>query len=162
MYKKKEKEPLDLKGAKEKALRLLEYRSHSEKELSDKLRRQGADEEDIASVMDFLKEYRLIDDRIYASRLAADMRNIKKYGKKRIANELSLKGIAKDIITDITDNMPDDDTDEMCIMISKRLKGDFDKKNKDKVIRYFLYRGYKYEDIARCIEKIEEEEENGI
>lgn len=36
---KKEKEPLDFAGAKEKALRLLEFRAHSEAELAQKLRR---------------------------------------------------------------------------------------------------------------------------
>ena len=40
--------------AKEKALRYLEYRSHSEKELCDKLKKAGAKEEDIPKLVEML------------------------------------------------------------------------------------------------------------
>jgi len=43
----REKKELTFDEAKDKALRLLEFRSHSERELSDKLKRAGAKEEDI-------------------------------------------------------------------------------------------------------------------
>ena len=48
---------LNFDEAKEKALRLLEFRSHSEKELSDKLRRAGARVEDIEEILDFCRNY---------------------------------------------------------------------------------------------------------
>ena len=40
----REKKELTFDEAKDKALRLLEFRSHSERELSDKLKRAGAKE----------------------------------------------------------------------------------------------------------------------
>ena len=43
----REKKELTFDEAKDKALRLLEFRSHSERELSDKLKIAGAKEEDI-------------------------------------------------------------------------------------------------------------------
>ena len=36
-------------------------------------------------------------------------------------------------------------------------KGDFEKKNIDKCIRYFMYRGYGFSDIKNCIDNIKEE-----
>ena len=42
-------------------------------------------------------------------------------------------------------------------LVEKRLKGDFEKKNIDKCIRYFMYRGYGFSDIKNCIYNIKEE-----
>ena len=42
----REKKELTFDEAKDKALRLLEFRSHSEREISDKLKRAGAKEEE--------------------------------------------------------------------------------------------------------------------
>ena len=44
-----------------------------------------------------------------------------------------------------------------CLLLKKRLKGDFEKKNIDKCIRYFMYRGYGFSDIKNCIDNIKEE-----
>ena len=49
----REKKELTFDEAKDKALRLLEFRSHSERELSDKLKRAGAKEEDIVKFLNF-------------------------------------------------------------------------------------------------------------
>ena len=67
-----ETKPLNYDDAKEKALRYLEFRSHSEKELSDKLRRAGADDDIIQQIMTFLREYKLVNDLDYARRYSRD------------------------------------------------------------------------------------------
>lgn len=143
---------------KEKALRLLEFRNHSEKELTRKLTAAGAKAEDIERTMSFLREYNLINDKEYAISLAADLRNLKRYGKRRIKSELFAKGIDSEIAEEVISDMPDDDENELKELIHKRLKGDFDRKNKDRVIRYFIYRGYSVDDIRGCIEALESEE----
>ena len=48
---------LTFEQAKDKALRLIEFRSHSEKELREKLKHAGAEAEDIDSVVEFLLHY---------------------------------------------------------------------------------------------------------
>ena len=45
-------------------------------------------------------------------------------------------------------------TYELEILISKKLKGNFEQKNCDKAIRYFLYRGYELSDIKNIIERL--------
>lgn len=143
---------------KEKALRCLEYRSHSEKELFEKLKRAGAKEEDIPAVMDFLKEYGFIDDAKYALRLAKDLQNLKKYGKHRIIAELKFRGIASEYIDDALMELDGDEKDALYPLVERKLGKDFDRKNVEKVVRYFSYRGYSYDDIKSCIEQIRDEQ----
>lgn len=137
-------------------MRYLEYRSHSEKELSDKLRRSGANDEDIPEIMEFLKEYGFIRDDEYAKHLARDLQKLKKYGKHRIIQELKSKGIAREYIEDAISELECDERDALYPLIEKKLAGDFDRKNIEKAVRYFVYRGYGYEDIKSCIEEIKE------
>ena len=59
----REKKELTFDEAKDKALRLLEFRSHSERELSDKLKRAGAKEEDIDEILEFCRNYGFLDDK---------------------------------------------------------------------------------------------------
>ena len=58
----KEKKELTPERAKEKALRLLEFRSHSEKELCDKLIQAGAKREYLPEIVEFLREFGLLND----------------------------------------------------------------------------------------------------
>ncbi len=150
----KEKKELNAVQAKEKALRLLEFRSHSEKELSDKLIRAGANKEDLPPIMSFLKEYGFLNDKEYAKGLARDLQNLKKLGKHRIIQELKAKGISGEDLEDALLELRDDEEDELFPLLERKLGGVFEKKNVDRAIRYFLYRGYSFGDIKACIDKL--------
>ena len=151
-----ETKPLNYEEAKEKALKYLEFKSYCEKELSDKLRRSGADEEIVSQVVSFLKEYKLINDLDYARRYSRDLQNLKKLGKNRIITEVKIKGLSSGIIDTVISELPVQEENILEEMINKRLKGNFDKKNKDKTIRYFIYRGYSLDEIKDCINKLEQ------
>ena len=141
---------------KEKTLRLLEFRSHAEGELKMKLRRLGAKEEHIQEAIAFCKEYGFVNDKEYAFRKAKDLYNLKKYGSHRIMQELRAKGIASHIAEEAIAQIEFKE-DELRPLIEKKLKGDFDKKNIDKCIRYFIYRGYDFAQIKQFIEEIKGE-----
>lgn len=146
---------LNYDKTREKALRLLEYRAHSEKELTDKLRRAGAVSDDIEKVLVFCREYNFINDEDYAKKKAKDLQNLKKYGKRRIYQELKQKGIAEEYIESaLSELMEIDETDILNPIVKKKLNCNFEKKNIDKCIRYFMYRGYDLSDIKRSIERI--------
>lgn len=151
------KKELDKKAVKEKALRYLEYRSHSEKELIQKLKRAGAKEEDIPPVIEFLKEYNFLNDADYALHLARDMQNLKKYGKNRIISELRFRGISKEETEAAVSELDFDERDTLYPLVEKKLAGNFDRKNIEKTVRYFAYRGYGYDDIKSCIDELKEE-----
>ena len=105
---------------------MLEFRSHSERELSDKLKRAGAKEEDIDEILEF-------------------------------KSELYSKGIDTEYVEEAVSYLDEDEEDMLLPLVEKRLKGDFEKKNIDKCIRYFMYRGYGFSDIKNCIDNIKEE-----
>lgn len=153
-----EKKELTYEQAKDKALRLLEFRSHSEKELKIKLKRAGALDDDVEEIIEFCKNYNFINDESFAKRKAADLKNLKKYGKNRIKNELYSLGIDSEIIENAISELDFDD-DVLLGLVEKKLSKNFEKKNIDKCIRYFLYRGYEFGEIKRCIENIKETEE---
>lgn len=154
MYEKKE---LSFRQVKEKALRLLEYRTQSEYELKQKLLRAGGTTEDIKSVIEFCKEYGFVNDRSYAEALAKDLSKLKKFGKQRIRQELHKRGIDSELI-DYALLEIEDNEDVLETMISKKLNGNFERKNCDKAIRYFIYRGYELSNIKNAIERLKTDE----
>lgn len=153
-----EKKHLDYEQAKEKALRLLEFRSHSEKELTDKLIRAGADREDIDSILEFCRRYGFVNDKLYAERKAKDLKHLKRYGRRRIESELYFKGISKEDVAFAVDQLDFEDTEEILYpLVKKKLGGNFERKSIDRVMRYFIYRGYEIGDIKNCIERVKGE-----
>lgn len=149
---------LTYEQAKEKALRLLEFRAHSEKELRDKLAFAGARSEDIEEIIELCRRYNFVNDRSYAARKAADLKNLKKYGRRRIERELSFKGISSEHIAEALEELDFDDAEEtLAPLVRKKLGGDFERKSVDRCIRYFMYRGYEARDIKNCIESIKGE-----
>ena len=149
-----EEKELNFEQAKDKALRLLEFRSHSEKELSDKLKRAGAKSEDIEEILEFCRRYKFVNDEEFAKRKAKDLYNLKKYGKARIKQELYSLGISGEYIENAISEI-EFDPERLVPLIRKRLGGDFEKKSIDKCIRYFLYRGYSLSEIKECIQEIQ-------
>lgn len=145
---------LTFEQTKDKALRLLSFRAHSEKELADKLRRNGASEDNIHKVLDFARQYHFVNDAEYAKMLARDLTHLKKYGLNRVRMELRRKGIDEEHIEEAVSGLDIDSETILLPLLEKRLKGNLEKKNIDKAIRYFLYRGYSFQDIQHCIKQL--------
>ena len=141
---------------KDKALRLLTFRAHSEKELCDKLRMAGAKEEDIERTLEFCRRYGFVNDLQYAKSKAKDLKNLKKYGKRRIEAELYSKGISSEAVSEAVGEL-EFDHDILKMLVEKKLANNFEKKSIDRCMRYFLYRGYEMSDIRNCIEEIKGE-----
>lgn len=145
---------------KEKALHLLEFRSHSEKELKDKLLRYGASTEHIEDTLEFCRRYGFVNDSEYAKAKAKDLLNLKKFGLRRIRNELKSKGIDDNLIDEAIEELELDKLESnLKTMVEKKLKGDFSLKNINRCIRYFMYRGYELSDIRSCIHEAEQDTE---
>lgn len=154
----KNEKQLTYEQTKEKALRLLDFRSHSVAELKKKLEAAGGTE--IDAVLDFCLEYKFLNDEIYAKRLAKDLANLKKYGKRRIKEDLLSRGIDSEFVENALSELEFDEFSELLPLMEKKLKNNFEKKNVDKAIRYFLYRGYGFSDINKCIEQLKQNGED--
>lgn len=150
---------LNKEGTKDKALRLLSFRSHSEKELRDKLLRAGATKENIDEVIQFLLEYKLLNDEAYAISKASDLANLKKFGKRRIAEDLKMRGISPEYIEKALMLLEINEGETLMPLMEKKLKGDFEKKSIERAMRYFSARGYGYDDIKMCIDELKSREQ---
>ena len=91
--------------AKQSALRYLERRPHSEKELRQKLAKKNYEPMAIDSAIDFLKEYNYINDYKYFEDYAQWLADRKYYGRSRVEIELAKRGANKEAIAEICDKV---------------------------------------------------------
>lgn len=143
---------LDFEKAKEKALSALSRRRYTKKEITDKLKKCGADDEVSEKVVEWAVSYGFLNDEEYVKSYISDAVNIKKYGMRKIKFELLRKGIDKFVLEDVLFEMdPIDETDNIKNILEKRLKNKDDRKEADRVIRYLISRGFEFNDIKKCI-----------
>ena len=130
--------------AKSRAYNILSYRSHSKKELEEKIKRKTGilNPERVVSKME---EIGLIDDKKYALEYASHLFKNKLYGIKRIAFELSKNGISKENINFAIENLDMNEYENIQKIVSK--KNMEDEKEKKKTIANLIRRGYSWEKI---------------
>ena len=80
------------------ALRLLNYRSRSRKEMLERLGKKGFDQDRIDDVMEFLERAKLINDEVLAADLLRQATERKYLGCRGVRMFLSKRGISKDLI----------------------------------------------------------------
>ena len=80
------------------ALRLLNYRARSRKEMLERLEKKGFDQDHIKNVMDFLERTKLINDEALASDLYRQSTERKYLGCRGVRMFLFRRGIPKDLI----------------------------------------------------------------
>jgi len=137
--------------AHEKALYLLEHRAHSKKELADKIARAEFDRDAANAAVDRMEELGLIDDEDYARRLAQELFMRKKYGVRRVKQELRQKGIDDAIISVVLEEFSPE-TDETVEKIREILERKYpaaweDEKVRRRAIAALQRYGYSMDDI---------------
>ncbi len=86
------------KRALNSAYRSLARRAHSRYELQEKLERKKYSHNTIQAVLAELETQKFLDDRAFAMGFARDRLQRKQLGRDRVALELKVKGIAKELI----------------------------------------------------------------
>ena len=146
--------------AKEKALSLLQYRNRTQLEMNRKLVQNGYPEIIAEQVMQFLGEYRLIDDEKYV--ISYIEMNIRKKSRLQIQHELSLKGIDKGLFLRIWEAQ-EEDLEEQALreQVEKRIrsKGPINTENYPKFYAYFARKGYSSGMICRLLKEYQTAEE---
>ena len=105
--------------AKEKALWLISYRSHSKKELTDKIRRT-CDEESAQKAVERMEELGLINDEDYARRCAEQLIFTKRLSRRGAVAELSRKGIDRDLAEEAVEELDVDEQENIRFVIEKK------------------------------------------
>ena len=139
------------------ALRLIEFRDRTEKELREKLTKKGYGEEQIEDTVEFLKNYGYIDDARYATHFINDAINIKKWGKIRIRTELLHKGIDREVVDfAIEDAFSEVDDDRVLTEMKKRFSNsDFSNmKERNRIFGFFTRRGFTPDEIKGAMNKM--------
>lgn len=147
--------------AKNYAANLVSSRSYTVKAMREKLKNHIGDEEIVERTIEFLKEYKLLDDYDYARRFAHDLVHLKKFGLRQVKWKMKEKGISDTIIEKTIAELDFEDTvsENLETLITKRLGGDYDIKNIMKVKRYLASRGYGFDEINQAFSKIKTEDE---
>ena len=141
--------------AKEKALWLISYRSHSKKELFDKLKR-SFDEASAQKAVDRMEELGLINDEEFARLYARKLVNGKKMSVKAAEFELYRKGIDKITAEQVLGELEYDPQTQIIEFITKKYKNISDEKIKRRAVAALQRLGYGWDDIKRAINSFEE------
>lgn len=133
--------------AKEKALRLLSFRAHSKQELKNKIKRVS-DEEAAESATQKMEELGLINDKSYAMAYAKELFSRKFYSKKRVMYELSKKGVPRDIISEVIDEIMPNEEDILKSAFEKKFYNKIKtEKDANRAYMYFCRLGYSFSQI---------------
>ena len=135
--------------AREKALTYVSQRQMSRKELRDKLRQKGVDEDTAGYCVAWLLDHGLIDEESYA---AAIVRHYaaKGYGPGRVRGELIRRGIPRELQEDALNAMPESDS-KIDRYIASRLRDPEDRDELRKLTAALYRRGFSGEEIRSAL-----------
>lgn len=151
----------DARRAREKALTLLEHRSHSKRELTEKIARTAASREAAQAAADRLEEIGLIDDKAFAESYARELFLRKRFGALRVRQELSRKGIDRELIDQVMAPYLEEDTGEenIALVLAKRYPlWREDEKVRRRAVAALQRLGYSYGQIRAVMGQPEEME----
>ncbi len=149
--------------AKEAALRFLSFRRRTEKEIRDKLRGRGFDQKAIKKTIEKLKGYDLINDHEFATAWVKDRLAHKPRGKRLLRQELWKKGIAKDIIDQVTEELCQNEgrsASEVLAKAKKRYESLEPQVARRRMLGLLVRRGFSYETAKDALVAISAHEAN--
>lgn len=142
-----------------RALKYISSRLKTEKQMREYLRGLNYSQVAIDIAIQKLKDYGYINDEYYAKTFAEVYGQSK--GKNYLKRELAQKGVSKEYIKDI---IQDKDDSIACLSLCqkklKTLKQPLQQKDKQKLYRFLLSRGFDYETIRQTLAKCNMEDDN--
>ncbi len=145
--------------AREKALYLLEHRSHSQKELADKISR-ATSREAAENAARHMAEIGLVDDEAYARSLAAELLGRKGYSAQRARQELLQKGIDRELAEQIIEETAPNPVEKIRELIDRKYRAYLnDERGCRRSVAALQRLGYRWDDIRTALNQIKDEEE---
>ena len=140
--------------AKEKALWLISYRSHSKKELKDKIRRT-CDDSSAEKAVERMEELGLVNDEEYARQFARKLLLQKRMARRAAMLEMSRKGIDKETAEAALDEIDVDYRENIRYIIEKKYRDIGDEKIKRRAVAALQRLGYGWDDIRAVLNEYE-------
>ena len=140
--------------AKKRAMHLLEKQDRTRANLAQKLREGGYPTRAVEEAVAYVESYHYIDDDRYA-------RNYIRYhqegkSRRRIFEDLLKKGVAKDVIESALEEEYSASEEDQILDLLRKKHYDLetaDLKEKSKIYRFLLGRGFSYQTIDRILSK---------
>jgi regulatory protein len=142
--------------ATEAALVFLGYRPRSEKEVRDRLRRGGYEQQAIDHAISRLHEWRYLDDADFARRWVENRAAHRPRGRRLLQQELRHKGIDTETAREAIDNVDLDETGAAEALARRRLPayaGDEPAAIRRRLAAYLARRGYGYDVIRIALDR---------
>lgn len=136
-----------------KAVKYIGSNLKTEKQLRDYLKKKEYNFATIDYVMDKLKEYDYLNDENFAK--AFILTYSKKYGKLKLKSQLKMKGIKDSVIENLLEDVQSDSID---LVAKKYMKNkELTYENLQKLMRFLYSRGYEFDDINSCVNRLKGE-----
>ena len=140
------------------AKQLITQRLHSKDELRTKLKQKKYPSEAVDLVIGDLAELGLLNDKDFASFYVDNCNSCRPKGKALISSELKRKGVSSDVIQASLEEVNEDENAYKASFRKAEKLASLDKKTfSQKLYAFLARRGFKYEVIARTIDKLWEE-----
>lgn len=147
------------KRGKERALYYLKTADKTIHQMRTKLKDGFYPTQIIDRIISFLQEYGYIDDYRYAVNFVDYNKSRKSV--KRLKNDLSIKGISRQIIDEVLEEVIEDGDDTEHSQIEsycrKKIKTDMDEKQCNKIIMALMRKGFRYEQVRSVFNSVLEE-----
>lgn len=142
--------------AKSRALKIINTRPMSKKEMRDRLIEKGEEPDNAALCAEWLCEMGLINDESYAGNVVRHYA-AKGYGEGRIRQELNRHGIPRELWDLALSEMPEQD-DRLERFIRSRLTDIDDKAQVSKISNALYRRGFSWDEIKHALNKVKSED----
>ncbi len=143
-----------------KAAQLASGRMLSKKEVSTRLQRRGATEEEAGETSDWLESLGAVDDAAYAAAIVRHYGRMG-YGKLRIRQELQRRGIPRDLWDEAVEQLGDTE-ESIEALLRARLKGRTPEREEGKKLSAMLQRrGFTWQEIRPVLSRFIDGEELG-
>lgn len=144
------------------ALKVMERTYKTEKQIFDKLSQKEYEEKVISKTIDFLKEYKFIDDEKYTEAYIKD--KLKSQGKNRIKYALLNKGISDELIKEKLSYLDKEDEENTAVKLAEKkykllIKNESDiRKIYKKLGDYLVRSGYNLDIVQNTLNNVVKEE----
>ena len=134
-----------------KLVSLLEYKDRTSQELKERLLREGYPQEVVNQVILWGREYHFIDEERFARNYVK--KNATKKGERLLRIELSQKGVEKELMDELLEDILEQEKEQIECIYEKRFHNiDLsEEKQRMKVTRYFIRNGFSYAEVHKFL-----------
>ena len=141
-----------------KALNYIGFKMRTRAEVERSLKSHECPESLCEEILEFLVEYRYVEDEAYVKSYIVQSRNLQHWSKRDITGRLLQKGVSSDLIETAFAEMPEDDeAREARILFEKKLRS-METPDAKKLTAYMLRKGFSYDIVRPLVREYADDE----